>query len=214
MIGIQGGTFDPVHNGHLLPARAVMRSLGLSQLRFIPNRRPPHRPPPWLPAERRLALLEMALADIPGFILDRRELQRPGPSYMVDTLASLQVDFPAESLGLILGMDALAGFENWHDWQGVLRRCHLLVTHRPGHAPRVPDALKSAVVDDKAALLAAKAGKILLLDAPQLDISATRLRQALQQSDEADWRQMLAQWMPKAAAEQLTRWIIDDRHRA
>ena len=120
MIGILGGTFDPVHFGHLRPALEVMQALALEEIRFIPNRLPPHREPPWLDADTRRRLLQIAIAQTPGFVLDERELQRDGPSYMVDTLQSLRVDFPDSALCLVIGMDAFAGLPRWHRWQEIL----------------------------------------------------------------------------------------------
>ena len=96
MIGIFGGTFDPVHYGHIKPALSIKKTLNLSQLRFIPNRIPPHRADPWLNVDQRLQLLKTALSDYPGVMIDERELNREGASYMVDTLASLKKEFPDE----------------------------------------------------------------------------------------------------------------------
>ena len=132
MIGILGGTFDPVHFGHLRPALEVMQATGMEQVRFLPNRIPPHRETPWLDVENRLELLKTAIADQPGFELDERELQREGHSYMVDTLESLRSDFPSHPLCLILGMDAFLGIKKWHQWQRIPELCHLVVTTRPG----------------------------------------------------------------------------------
>ena len=109
MIGIFGGTFDPVHYGHIKPALSLKQALNLRQLRFIPNRVPPHRAEPWLSVEQRLLLLNTALKDYPDVIIDERELNRDGPSYMVDTLSSLKKDFPDEGLCLIIGMDTFFG---------------------------------------------------------------------------------------------------------
>ena len=86
LIGIFGGTFDPIHYGHLRPALEVMQQAGLEQVRFLPNSQPPHRAAPWLDAATRKHLIQLAIAEQPGFVLDDRELQRDGPSYMVDTL--------------------------------------------------------------------------------------------------------------------------------
>ena len=114
MIGIFGGTFDPVHYGHIKPALSVKQALNLTQLRFIPNRLPPHRAAPWLSAEQRLQLLKAALQDYADVVIDERELNRAGPSYMVDTLGSLKQEFPDESLCLIIGMDC------WVDKKRIL----------------------------------------------------------------------------------------------
>lgn len=183
MIGVFGGTFDPVHFGHLRPALEVQQALGLEQVRFIPNRVPPHREQPWLTIEQRRELLDSALQEVPGFVLDARELEREGPSYMVDTLASLQQEFPAETLVLILGMDAFSGLHQWHQWSRILELCHLLVTTRPGYTwPEQAElkVLESQRVNDVAALEQSSNGLILLQYVTQLDISSSLIRKQLQ----------------------------------
>jgi len=183
MIGVLGGTFDPVHFGHLRPALQVMQAIGLQQVRFLPNRIPPHRETPWLNVANRLELLKTAIDDQPGFELDQRELQREGHSYMVDTLESLRADFPAHPICLILGMDAFLGLKQWHQWQRIPQLCHLVVTTRPGFE------LNNAFIQDLPATLAATAseltaeakGRILLQSVTQLDISASQIRAMLAQ---------------------------------
>jgi nicotinate-nucleotide adenylyltransferase len=178
MIGVLGGTFDPVHYGHLRPALEVMQAIALQQVRFLPNRIPPHRETPWLNVENRLELLKTAIDDQPGFELDQRELQREGHSYMVDTLESLRADFPSHPICLILGMDAFLGLKQWHQWQRIPQLCHLVVTTRPG------SELDNAFIRDLPATLAhtasalseVAAGRILLQSVTQLDISASQIR--------------------------------------
>jgi nicotinate-nucleotide adenylyltransferase len=181
MIGILGGTFDPVHFGHLRPALEVMQAAGLDHVRFLPNRIPPHRETPWLDVDKRLELLQTAIDDQPGFVLDERELHRKGQSYMVDTLASLQVDFPAHPVCLILGMDAFLGLQQWHQWQRMPQLCHLIVTTRPGFVidEAFVQQLPFGVADTAAELATEAAGRILLQSVTQLDISASRIREML-----------------------------------
>lgn len=183
MIGILGGTFDPVHFGHLRPALEVMQAVGLEQVRFLPNRIPPHRETPWLNAENRLELLKTAIDDQPGFELDQRELQREGHSYMVDTLESLRADFPSHSVCLVLGMDAFLGLKQWHQWQRVPELCHLIVTTRPGF--EMPgdfiQQLPATLVTKASGLSEVAAGRILLQSVTQLDISASHIRAMLAQ---------------------------------
>lgn len=181
MIGILGGTFDPVHYGHLRPALEVMQGIGLHQVRFLPNKIPPHRETPWLDVEHRLELLKTAIDDQPGFELDQRELHRAGQSYMVDTLDSLREDFPSHSICLILGMDAFLGLKQWHQWQRIPQLCHLVVTTRPGFD------IDSAYIRQLPASLAGSAselseiacGRILLKSVTLLDISASAIRNML-----------------------------------
>lgn len=183
LLGIFGGTFDPVHFGHLRTALDVMQALDLEQVRFLPNSVPPHREPPWLDIATRKQLLEIAVQDMPGFELDCRELEREGKSYMVDTLASLHVDFPDHHLCLILGMDAFAGLPTWNQWPRVLELCHIVVIARPGFGwPQAPElqALESQRSSDAGELKRAEAGRILLQSVTQLDISASNIRKQLQ----------------------------------
>jgi len=206
MIGIFGGTFDPVHYGHIKPALSVKQALSLSSLRFIPNRIPPHRETPWLSTEQRLSLLKSALLDYDDVVIDERELNREGPSYMVDTLASLRNDFAKEGLVLIIGMDAFIGITRWYQWKTLFDLCHLVVTTRPGFdeseiIERI-DAdnyqyLAAKMVTQVAALTPNETGKILLQSVPQLDISSTEIR--------ANWltHDIVRQWMPEAAYQQL-----------
>jgi nicotinate-nucleotide adenylyltransferase len=183
VIGIFGGTFDPVHYGHLRPALEVMQALALEQVRFIPNQIPPHREMPWLDSAMRKTLLQLALADTPGFVLDERELLRSGPSYMIDTLESLRADYPTTTLCLIIGMDAFADLPSWHRWQELLQLCHLVVTTRPGFAwPQTPalEALAGCRAEHAAELDTAMSGKILLQCVTSLDISSSAIRQQIQ----------------------------------
>ena len=181
MIGILGGTFDPVHFGHLRPALEVMQALGLEQVRFVPNRIPPHRETPWLDVDKRLELLRIAIDDQPGFLLDQRELNRDGHSYMVDTLESLHTEFPSHGLCLILGMDAFRGLKQWHQWQRIPELCHLVVTTRPGTEidPDFIDSLPAKLATSASGLIQQAAGRILLQSVTQLDISASRIRRML-----------------------------------
>jgi nicotinate-nucleotide adenylyltransferase len=181
MIGILGGTFDPVHYGHLRPALEVMQSVGLRQVRFVPNSIPPHRETPWLNTENRLELLSTAIADQPGFVLDERELRREGRSYMVDTLGSLQQDFSSEPLCLLLGTDAFLGLTQWYQWQRIPQLCHVIVTTRPGFefSSDVIDDLPVTLATSASALDEVTTGRILLQSVTQLDISASAIRAML-----------------------------------
>lgn len=187
MIGVYGGTFDPIHYGHLRPALEILEAFALSQIRFIPCGQPPHRTPPHASAAQRLAMVQRAIEGVPGFVSDAREIERSGPSYMIDTLRSLQAEFSEHNLGLLLGMDAFAAFHTWHDWRGILQLCNVLVMHRPDFDPaQVIQAaeLKQLVANDQvqdASLFSnSRAGKLMFYPVTQLDISSTRIRDAIQ----------------------------------
>jgi len=186
LIGILGGTFDPVHYGHLRPALEVMQQLGLDEVRFVPNRIPPHRDEPSLSDQQRAELVQLAIESTPGFVLDDRELKRSGPSYMVDTLTSLKQDFPQSTLCLIMGMDAFNGLPQWHRWQTILELCHLIVTTRPGSElasfatlPPISNQFCTDPLVLRQALPETSGGQILLQSVTQLDISASQIRQYL-----------------------------------
>ena len=131
MIGILGGTFDPVHFGHLRPALEARQALGLDEIRLIPCNVPPHRPQPFASARQRLTMLQGAIAGHAGFVIDERELHRDGPSYTLDTLLSLHADIKGVDLCLLLGMDAFRGLTSWHRWHELIDHCHIVVMTRP-----------------------------------------------------------------------------------
>lgn len=183
MIGIFGGTFDPIHYGHLRCALELKQALGLKQLRFMPARLPPHRAAPAASAEQRLAMLELAVADQAGFAVDAIELRRNGPSYTVDTLLALRAELPAASLCLILGMDAFLGIERWSRWERLVEFAHLIVMQRPGQdldaaSPRLR-ALLQERLSEPAQLRHGTSGRIVVCPVTQLDISATRIRESI-----------------------------------
>lgn len=184
MIGIYGGTFDPIHYGHLRTALEVKQAVGLDQVRFIPCHIPPHRATPGATSAQRLALLHAALVNAePGFRIDSRELERPGPSYMVDTLASIRAEIGAEPLGLIVGLDAFLNLHRWHRWRDLFTLAHVLVMRRPGPALNPPEELAQELgqraMADPALLHTQPAGAIHFIEVSQLDISATRIRAEL-----------------------------------
>jgi nicotinate-nucleotide adenylyltransferase len=190
MIGILGGTFDPVHFGHLRPALDIQQALGLAELRLLPCRQPPHRDPPHATPEQRLAMLRLATRGEAGLTLDERELLRDGPSYMVETLLSLRAELGAERpLSLLIGMDALHGLDRWHRWRELVDLCHLVVATRPGWtAPQdgaVAQLVRERQVAEATALHARAAGKLMFCPVTLLDISASRIRALLAEGKSA-----------------------------
>ena len=180
MIGILGGTFDPVHIGHLRTALELYQALPFAEIRFVPCGQPPHRHLPRATADQRLTMLRLALGDQQGFNIDERELQREGPSYMVDTLSSLRAEFPDVPLSLIVGLDVFRDFDKWHRWQEIPALAHIVVVHRPASAivkeGRVFDMLKKIRIEEPAQLPQQAAGSLLLWPVRQLDISSTDIR--------------------------------------
>jgi len=183
MIGIFGGTFDPVHNGHLRVAQALSEALPLDELRLLPCGEPAHRAPPQASADDRIAMLQLAINGMSSLVIDEREVRRQGPSYMVDTLASLHDELGAEPLVLIIGWDAFVGLPTWHRWQQIIELAHLLVVQRPGNtvAPcgEMALLLQQHQTDDVAELNKRVAGCILLQPVDVLDVSSTEVRARL-----------------------------------
>ena len=182
-IGILGGTFDPIHHGHLRVALELLETLDLAEIRFVPCRIPAHRGTPQLSAEQRLTLVHLAMHGQPGFVADGRELQRAGPSFMVDTLASLREDFREQPLCLIIGSDAFRKLHTWHRWQELSQFAHIVVMRRPGALEPFTAVLEEFIaprrIEDTSALHHQRAGTILFQSVTQLDISATQIRTLL-----------------------------------
>jgi nicotinate-nucleotide adenylyltransferase len=187
LIGINGGTFDPVHYGHLRPALEVMQHLGLEQVRFVPCFRPVHKGEPNVSAQQRSEMIRLAINKQPKFALDTIEMDKGGPSYMVDTLRILKQDFADSALILMMGTDAFAKFDSWHKWQDILDLANILVMHRPGEP--VPQNGKSGEIYKKYHVNAFTQihGQIKDMAVTQLDISSTRVRKYLQAGLSAEY---------------------------
>lgn len=175
-VGVLGGTFDPVHFGHLRPAVEVRAALELDELRLMPCRVSPLRDEPAAAPEDRLHMLRLAVAGETDLVVDPRELERPPPSYTVDTLAELRAEVPDARLYFIMGADAFAGFERWHRWQQILELAHLVITQRPGVSPEVPGGLGDRVTRRPEDLAGTSCGRVLQQPVTQIDFSATDVR--------------------------------------
>ena len=185
-LGIIGGTFDPVHYGHLRLGADVKAALGLSEVRLIPAGVPPHRPPPAASGEHRLAMTVLGCAEFPGLVADGREIGRPGPSYTVTTLQTLHAEDVTRPLALIIGSDAFAGLTSWHRWEQLFTLAHLVVVERPG-APSLAQALppplqeqwERRLTTDPSRLSRQLSGAIVRQGVTPQPISATEIRAAL-----------------------------------
>lgn len=182
-IGILGGTFDPIHHGHLRLAIELYERLNLREVRFLPAAQPPLRSIPIANAQQRLAMVSIAITDVAGLTVDDRELHRSTPSYTVDTLRSLRADYPTQSFCLILGMDAFLKLPQWYQWEQLITLAHLLIVHRPNQVlPRdhyLTDFLKKHQISQPTLLSQQTHGTIFIVEIPALDISATQIRHAL-----------------------------------
>ncbi len=132
LVGIFGGTFDPIHYGHLRTAFEMLQALDFDEVRFMPSGDPPHRGETYADAGLRLDMVQVAVDGQAGFVVDDRELRRAGPSYTVDTLTELREELGETPIGLIIGMDAFLGLPSWRRWNELLQLAHIVVAHRPG----------------------------------------------------------------------------------
>lgn len=188
-IGVLGGTFDPIHFGHLRLAEEVGETLRLEEVRFIPSGTPPHRSAPAVPAEHRLAMTQLAAAGNPRFMVDEREVRRAGPGYTYDTLKTLRAEQgETRPLALLLGADAFLEFATWHRWREIFGLAHIAVAHRPGFpveqwSGRMPLPLareySARRMQQPLAVHLAPAGGIVVVPFTALDISATAIRDML-----------------------------------
>jgi nicotinate-nucleotide adenylyltransferase len=185
-VGIFGGTFDPIHHGHLRLAQEALEQCRLSEVRFIPSGTPPHRAPPHASATHRVEMVRLAIQGQPGFVLDEREALRTDPCYSVDTFSALRGELGADTpLCLLIGSDAFLQLNTWHQWLRLFDLAHLIVIQRPGkpvgNAMAQADATLCAQYQARLApspslLHEAASGSIVVLDMPLLDISATDIR--------------------------------------
>ncbi len=181
-LAIFGGTFDPVHVGHLSVAWEASELLD-ADVHLMPASVPPHRSPPIADADQRVAMLHAALQGQSRLMLDTRELNRRGPSYTIDTLIELRAEQGDRPLVLLIGADAFAGLPGWHRWRELFDHAHIGVLSRPGIESTLPDALVQALdgrrVNSSGELLDRPAGRVIELAVTPLEISATHIRELL-----------------------------------
>jgi nicotinate-nucleotide adenylyltransferase len=182
-IGIFGGTFDPIHYGHLRSAFELLQALDLGEVRFVPSAEPPHRGGTFAPAELRYRMVEVAVAGQPGFVIDDCEFRRDGPSYSIDTVAAIREEHADRSLCLITGMDAYLGLTTWHRWDEILNIAHIIVAHRPGwklpETGELGELLAAHGTKDIVDLHSAPAGRIYDHAVTQLEIASTEIRELI-----------------------------------
>ena len=180
-IGLVGGTFDPIHYGHLVVAEEVRSTLGLAEMVFIPAGQPPHKlKRATTPAQHRLAMLELALASNPHFNISLVEMDRPGPSYLVDTLRILRAQWGMNvELAFVIGWDSLEELHTWYDPQGILAQLDALVAvGRPGYSDALDEEQYNNLLESR---LPGIMQRLCVVQAPLLEISSTDLRQRVAQ---------------------------------
>jgi nicotinate-nucleotide adenylyltransferase len=186
---LYGGTFDPVHDGHIAVALAAARALG-TDIAMLPSADPPHRAPPGASAEQRAAMLDLAVAPYPQLGVDRRELRRKGPSYTVDTLHDVRAEVgPNAPLVWLLGADAFRELQTWREWRQLFALAHLVVAVRPGHAldhldAGLVEATSSRWIADAEALRSTPAGLLWRLDMPPQHEAASSVRERIAAGEE------------------------------
>lgn len=180
LIGLFGGTFDPVHIGHLRVALEFKQQLGLDDMRLVPCHIPPHRGQPLASADHRAAMVQLAIAACPELSFDDVELNNPDPSYSLHTLRELRTRLGQEpALCLAMGMDSLANLNTWHGWQGLLELAHIVVAARPGWELPSEGELADYIARHRgraADLRQSPAGRIVIEELAFLPVSATRIR--------------------------------------
>ena len=182
-IGIFGGTFDPIHYGHLRTALELAEALSLAEVRFIPCAQQPLREVTTAPAETRLRMVRAAIQGEGRFSVDTRELERPGPSYSVDTLTELRAEHPDVPLCMLLGMDSFLSLPQWHRWEAMFGLAHLVVVHRPGWQAPAEGVLGGLVVErateHRGDLHESLCGRLFIMPVTQLEISASEVRELI-----------------------------------
>ncbi|MFP3013266.1 MAG: nicotinate-nucleotide adenylyltransferase [Arsenophonus sp. NC-QC1-MAG3] len=177
-----GGTFDPIHYGHLLPVEVLAKLVGLQQVVLLPNHVAPHRQQPEATAQQRLEMIKLAIKNNPLFSIDTRELKRTTPSYTVETLLSFRKQISWQKpLAFIIGQDSLLSIDTWFNWEKILDLCHLLVCARPGYAAYfLTSSMQEWLIQHqvhKPEIFSYKpSGTIYLAKTPLLNISATEIR--------------------------------------
>ena len=210
-LGLLGGAFDPVHIGHLRGAIAVREELQLERVDFIPAAQSPLKGGAALTAEHRLAMLQLAVRDVPGLDVDARELERPGPSYTVDTLKALRAEYgAARPLLWIVGSDILTTLSQWSRWRELLDHAHLVVMARPG-ASDPEDVVKKWIASHRIegnVAVTQPAGGVVLVRQPLLDIASSQIRTLI--AEGRDTRFL----MPNAVMEYIERHTLFIRDNA
>jgi len=178
MIGIFGGTFDPVHNAHLRVAEHLLHAMQLSEIRFVPCNIPVHRDQPGASPAERVTMLQLATKHEKRFVVDDCEIQRQGRSYMIETLEHFHQTL-SEPLSLIMGYDAWNHFDHWHRWEDILTLANIIILNRPGHEIILTRPLQTFK------------DRIHIIEETYFDISATRIREALAQHHATELQQLL-----------------------
>ena len=197
-LGLFGGTFDPIHIGHLRMALELKQQLALDEMRLVPCHRPPHRGQPNASSQERVDMLALALKDCPELVVDTREVNRDRPSYTVETLRELRAELGSDlSLVLCMGADAFAGLASWFCWQELIQLAHIVVVARPGwELPQVGEVadLCREHAQDAIYLTREACGGVLVQTLRLLPVSATEIREQIREGESAQFLVPDAVW--------------------
>jgi nicotinate-nucleotide adenylyltransferase len=190
-IGILGGTFDPIHNGHLGLAFEAIEQLKLDQVKLIPLNIPPHRSKPVASPSQRCEMIESVIQDNPSICIDQRELESDAISYTINTLKSLRHEYEDSVFYLIIGRDAFDKIDSWKDWQELLDYTHIIVANRPGErnhnlSIELLNWIEQHQTTSQKLLKDNLSGKIYFIDIPMLDISSSMIRQLVSDNQPVD----------------------------
>jgi nicotinate-nucleotide adenylyltransferase len=206
-IGLLGGSFDPIHRGHLQLARDALKHLPLAEVRFLPAAQPWQKGP-ITAAEHRAQMVQLAIADEPRFTLDMREIERGGLTYTIDTLRALRSQLPGRPLVLIMGSDQFTRLNTWHEWQQIVELAHIAVATRAGALPSSSGTtMLGRPLSDAAALASEPGGNVVEFKMTPIDTSATEVRRLLREPNSTERAQRLSAMVPAAVLD-----YIDSHH--
>ena len=208
-LGLLGGSFDPIHNGHLQLARDALQQLGLSEVRFVPASQPWQKGP-MTGAEQRAQMVQLAIAGESRFVLDMHEIARGGITYTIDTLRDLRLALPERPLVLIMGSDQFARLDTWRSWKGIGEAAHIAVAQRAGVSLRISAEVQAVLAARRAAataLAARPSGSIVEFSMTPVEVSATEVRRLLHEAPSTERAQRLSAMVPAAVLD-----YIDSHH--
>ena len=194
-IGLFGGTFDPLHNGHLGAIKALDKELEFDQINWVLSARPPHKDSVSASIEHRFEMLRLGLKAHPNYVVDDTEIRRSEKSYTVDTIMEFKQARPSAELVLIIGTDSLLKLHTWHRAEELVEMVNIVVMSRPGYQPEVPAFVRKRMLEDIQQLGSSSCGRLVLFSNAEFDISSTGIRQMLY-SESSETQQKAAQYLP------------------